>query len=397
MDVDVLIDTNHTENDTRIDYSTLYENETTGNYNSSSSVPFLPGRFIPYITWLILMALIGTAGNLLIIFSLVVSKKLRVISNIFVVNLAFADIFVTTIIDPFSVVAVFNEGEFFYSHPGLCIFAGAFVVTCCACSIWTIVAISVERYIHICHRAVYPKIFNRSTAPVILVFLWIIAFSIALPYFEVFGWGIYGYFPKGRICTCIFNVSYFYSWYLIGFELILPMIIIPFCYINIYLLVRKSGRRLTKHNVVTRNPHKWQDADMRILKMVITIWAVFMIMWAPYTTNVLFDTNASWPDLFFITAVAFCLSNSSINFIIYGIMNENFREAYVMVLVKILPAFKTTFVKDDEERENASVVDSKSLGASRAMQTSNSCLTDMTDTSKTGTNSPVWDISSKVC
>ncbi|XP_072038501.1 melatonin receptor type 1A-like [Amphiura filiformis] len=312
--------------------SILYENETMTN-NTSPSVPFLPDRYILYITWLILMALIGTAGNLLIILSLVADEKLRTISNVFVVNLAFADIFVTTIIDPFSVLAVFNEGEFFYRHPGLCIFAGAFVVTCCACSIWTIVAISVERYIHICHRPLYPRVFNHRTAPVILICLWIIAFFIALPYFEVFGWGIYGYFPKGRICTCIFNVSYFYSWYLIGFELILPMIIIPFCYIQIFRVIRKSSGRLSRRGSISAN--KRNKSDMRILKMFATLLAVFMIMWAPYTVNVLFDTDASWPDLFFMTAVAFCLSNSSINFIIYGIMNVNFRKAYMMILKKL--------------------------------------------------------------
>ena len=329
--------------------------------NSNYSGPLIESRFIPYISWLILMSFVGTIGNLLIMISLIVNKKLRIISNVFVVNLAFADIFVTTVIDPFSVVAVFNEGEFFKSHSGLCVFLGAFVVTCCACSIWTIVAISLERYVHICHPVHYPKIFNRRTSPFILVCLWVIAAAIALPYFKVFGWGIYGYFPKGRICTCIFNVSYFYAWYLIGLELILPMMIIPYCYIRIYLLVRKSRRRLNRHSAVVSG-RNWQDCDMRILKMVVTIWAVFMIMWSPYTANVLFDTTAAWPDVFFMTAVAFCLSNSSINFIIYGIMNENFREAYEVIFRKMLSSMRVNTV---DYRDRDSIHSTKSVQMAR--------------------------------
>ena len=343
-----------TDEDTSNDSSMSSDNGTSSNI--SSPVPFLPYRYIPYITWLLLMSLIGTFGNLLIILSLVVEKKLRTLSNIFIVNLAFADIFVTTIIDPFSVIAVFNEGEFFYRHEGLCIFAGAFVVTCCACSIWTITTISCERYIHICHPMVYRKVFNRRTVPVILVCLWIIAFCIVFPYFEELGWGIYGYFPKGRICTCIFNVNYFYSWYLIGFELILPMIIIPFCYIKIYLHVRESRRRIIrcKNTVIvygnkTCQESEYLKANVKILKMFTTLWAVFMIMWAPYTVNVLFDVNASWPDLFFITAVALCLSNSSINFLIYGVMNKKFRKAYIMILKQLCNCLECTLINDSKE------------------------------------------------
>ena len=331
-----------------------YENKTA----NISAVPFLPTRFIHYISWLILMSIVGTVGNMLIICSLIVNQKLRVLSNVFVVNLAFADIFVTSVVDPFAVVAVFNEGDFFYRHKRLCTFAGAFIVICCACSIWTIVVISFERYMHLCHPLLYPDFFNSRTVPVILVCLWIIGFSIALPYFEELGWGTLGYFPKGRICTCIFNVNYFYSWYLIGLGLILPMIIIPFCYIKIYLRVRKSRHLLIKHSAIVSNS-KWQDSDMRVLKMLVTIWAVFMIMWAPYTVNMLFDTTTSWPNIFFMTAVLFCLSNSCINFIIYGIMNENFREAYMMIFCKTFFCFKGLFITSTSEVELNNAMDSR--------------------------------------
>ena len=338
-------------------------NDSNAELMPSSQNQVVPVPFIPYIAWLILISCVGTVGNVLVIFAVIVNRDLRTISNIFVVNLAFADLFVTTVIDPFAVVAVFNNGAFFYlppdEHSSLCIFLGAFVVTCCGCSIWTIVAISVERYVQICHPGLHPKIFNRQTAPFIVTTLWIIALAIALPYFEVFGWGIYGYFTKGRICTCIFNVSYYYGLYLIGLELALPMIIIPYCYFRIYLVVRKSKQRLQKHRAVvvtasgTASRKSQQDeSEMRILKMVVTIWVVFMTMWAPYTCNVLLDFDASWPDSFFITAVAFCLSNSSINFIIYGIMNTNFRRGYLVVIQTMLSCVRKRDASHRDERTN---------------------------------------------
>ncbi len=294
-------------------------------------------HFIPYVIFLIVMALMGTFGNILIMLSVAMNKKLQLISNVFVVNLAIADLSISAVIIPFTAVGLFNDAEFFYAFPMVCVCLGAQVVVTCACSIWSIVSISVERYFKICHSAVYPKVFHRQSVPFIVISLWLIASAIAIPYFDV--WGSYGYLYRGRVCTWTFKGSYFYSYYLIGLGLIIPMIIIPYCYIRIYLFVKKSKERISKHRPEgagdLKVSQKWKNPDVKILKTVATIWVAFMMMWAPYTANIVFNIHNTWPDWYMQTGVALCLSNSSINFIIYGIMNTNFRRSYSMIYHKL--------------------------------------------------------------
>ncbi|XP_072043265.1 melatonin receptor type 1A-like [Amphiura filiformis] len=117
------------------------------------------------------------------------------------------------------------------------------------------------------------------------------------------------------------------------------MIIIPYCYIKIYLFAKKSKQRVLKHSSKGSGSNignsKLRDRDIKLLKTVATILAAFMIMWAPYTSDIVFNFYDTWPDWYLQTGVALCLANSSINFIIYGIMNKNFRRSYSMIFHKI--------------------------------------------------------------
>ena len=255
---------------------------TSSNQSSDLWQLWLPRQFIPYLVWLLLVTCIGTIGNILIIASVTLNKKLQVMSNIYVVNLAIADIFVTAIIIPFVGVGLFNDAEFFDIYPTLCITLGVLVVICCGSSIWSIAAISLERYIHICISNIYPRVFNRFSTPFIIIFIWMFPFLCGLPYFEYFGWGRYKYLTRLRICTWTYT-NYLFSLYLIILGLVPPMVIIPYCYVRIYLFVRESKKRVLKHKSnasiqLNKDTTKWKAPDTKILKVVATIWAVFMAM-----------------------------------------------------------------------------------------------------------------------
>ena len=315
-----------------------FDNATDEHQNQSNDKwhIWLPTYFIPHFIWLVLVSLVGTFGNILIITSVALNKQLQVISNVFVVNLAVADVIVTSIIIPFAELALFNNADkFFDTYSELCTALGATVVLSCACSVWSIVAISVERYFHICRSAIYSALFNRRSTPVMLLSIWCLAVAFVLPYFERFGWGRFGYLLHVRICT--FSFTYYSKFYLLT-GLSVAMTIIPYCYIRIYFFVRQSKLRMSQHESksgVNKNSSTNVAPDTKILKTLAIIYAGFMIMWAPYTANVMFDTHQTWPLLYTVSNSVLCLTNSSINFIIYGIMNRNFRRTYIMVLNKL--------------------------------------------------------------
>ena len=57
-----------------------------------------------------------------------------------------------------------------------------------------------------------------------------------------------------------------------------------------------------------------------------------------------------------ITGLALCLTNSSVNFIIYGILNKNFRRSYFMICQKIFRCQSGTpsLSEISQERSNQS-------------------------------------------
>nr|KAG5701883.1 hypothetical protein BaRGS_014948 [Batillaria attramentaria] len=64
----------------------------------------LPGLSVVLIVVLVLAALVGTFGNLLILVAVATNKELQNVESVFVVNLACCDLYVTLIADPLSIV-----------------------------------------------------------------------------------------------------------------------------------------------------------------------------------------------------------------------------------------------------------------------------------------------------
>ena len=63
-----------------------------------------PGLAIPYAIILVIFAVVGTVGNILIIGSMTTGANRNVVGNYFIVNLAICDLVITTIINPMAIL-----------------------------------------------------------------------------------------------------------------------------------------------------------------------------------------------------------------------------------------------------------------------------------------------------
>ena len=63
-----------------------------------------PGTAVPYLTIAFTSSIIGTLGNIAVLFIIFVHKPLRNARNAFLVNLALADLLVTAVADPFGII-----------------------------------------------------------------------------------------------------------------------------------------------------------------------------------------------------------------------------------------------------------------------------------------------------
>ena len=297
----------------------------------------LTAEEIVYSLITVLTCVIGTIGNTLVIGALLVHKKLRVRSNVFIGNLAVADLFVSLVISPLNIVGVFYR-SFYLKYYILCDFIGSVCIIGCNASVWIIAAITINRYVAICcSKLLYHRIYNRITIPLQVGGIWVLCFFINLPNF--LGWSDHSFNAQAHLCLYDFIKYYTYTIYVILCGLVAPTILITLCYVRILLFARRIKQRLKKFSTSEdAQLTRIKTTDMRLLRTIAITWAMFIIMLTPFGVIIVFGA-AHWSPSIFAFAIAIAHSNASVNSIIYGATNPNFREGYVQFLRQIFRCF----------------------------------------------------------
>ena len=131
---------------------------------------------IAYMSVEIACAVASIFGNLLVIIVFCQYKRLRTITNYYVLSLAVADLFVGLVGIP---SAIATSVGLPYNFQG-CLFMNSFLMLLCTTSIFSLVAVSVDRFWAIMYPLNYPAIMTRTKAILIITFCWILAAVIGL-------------------------------------------------------------------------------------------------------------------------------------------------------------------------------------------------------------------------
>lgn len=173
-----------------------------------------------FLTCLMCFIIIASiCGNLLVIVSVMRHRKLRVITNYFVVSLAFADMLVAMGAMSFSFsVQIMNKWVFGFV---LCDVWNSLDVYFSTASIFHLCFISVDRYYAIVKPFEYPIKMTKMVVASLLLVTWVSpAFISFVPIF--LGWYTYDEYIENRNVTeCMFKVSFTLSIYLNDVILIL--------------------------------------------------------------------------------------------------------------------------------------------------------------------------------
>ena len=165
------------------------------------------------------------------------------------------------------------------------------------------------------------------------------------------------------LCTYDYQKAYSYTFFFIVTGFGIPLAAIIFSYISIFkfaLATKRELEEVTKKKTDKNDKNPVIDAsDMRLLKSILTILAVFLFMWSPYAIIVVFDKNATWSRGLYVVAVVMAHLNSSINSIVYAATNKNFREGYW----HLLSIFFCSFCKIQRRRKEDEFSSSKTDGS----------------------------------
>ena len=152
-------------------------------------------QIVPFVI-LCVVAIFGTFGNVFIIGAVCLHRKLRVRGNIFVVNLAVADLVITSYIMPIGLATSQYKVNPFGDT--LCKINAFLILVTCGASTQTMMMIAFERYFHICKTHLYKRVFT----PRIWQGLW-----CSLGFIRQFGRAMAGLvgpsLSTGKMCMCV--------------------------------------------------------------------------------------------------------------------------------------------------------------------------------------------------
>ncbi|XP_063921632.1 octopamine receptor beta-2R-like isoform X2 [Zophobas morio] len=313
--------------------------------------------------------IVSIFGNLLVIVSVMRHRKLRIITNYYVISLAFADMLVAMFAMTFNFsVQIFDEWLFGYF---MCDVWNSLDVYFSTVSILHLCCISVDRYIAIVKPLRYALSMTKTVVAFMLLVSWISpAFLSFLPIFM--GWYATEEHLKSRSEhpeMCEFKVNKLYAIVSSSMSFWIPCTIMIYMYLAIFREANKqekdmynrhgaalllhqnntngdmlsnsggSSKTLTLHEI-NQDLHHTPTKERNINKMkrehkaartLSIIMGTFILCWLPFFlwyVSISLCTTCECSDT--VVGILFWIGyfNSTLNPLIYAYFNKDFREAF---------------------------------------------------------------------
>ncbi|XP_010892962.1 histamine receptor H2b [Esox lucius] len=295
------------------------------------------------LCWMFLASFIGLTigGNMLVCLAVGLSRRLRSITNCFVVSLAVTDLLLGLLVLPVSATLELRSRHWPLGG-ALCNLYMSLDVMLCTASILTLLAISVDRYLAISAPLRYPR---RVTPPrVALAVTTIWGTSLVMAFVPIhlgwntanfrvqnLDWGVQDDAGEGHTCRFEWLNDYvllnsFCTFYL-------PLLVMCLVYHRIIRIAREQARRI---QAATPSFARTASAAATVQehKATVTLAAVlgaFVICWFPYFTfftymGMVAETNP--PATAYSVVLWLGYFNSAVNPILYPALNRDFRKAY---------------------------------------------------------------------
>ena len=229
-----------------------YSNNSLESFVDIYKIPTLMIVFL--IICYISISIVAVVGYIMVLWVVIKSKRMHTVTNLFIGNLALADLVIGALAVPFQFqAALLQRWVLPYFLCSLCPTAQ---VVSFNVSIFTLVAISLDR-----RRAVYRPITARmfkTKAMLIIVAIWVFSLILAIPTF--IAWEVKLIWsevtknytePFCDYSSIPLNFWRIYNHILVAFQYFIPLIIISFAYVHTAYILRLSiMKTVTRNNSV---------------------------------------------------------------------------------------------------------------------------------------------------
>lgn len=282
--------------------------------------------------------LVSAIGNILVCIIIIKKRRMKTVTNYFILNLALADLTLTLICIPFDIPV--QEMDYIWPYGSfMCNILYPLQTMSLFASVFTLTAVSLTRYWAILHPL--RRQLSTTNAKWLIVVIWLLSIVPVSPYISVLGIG-------ETTGSCdenwsddrsrkIYTVSLFIAQYIV------PLSMIGIAYVSI-------GRELGKKKSTPENKFLQNAQNVeasKVIHMLVAVTILFAVCVLP--TNIMWlwldFGNAEEQFSYFWELVAFCniltFANSAANPVCYSITNANYRKEIKIIL-------KACFTKQDE-------------------------------------------------
>lgn len=197
------------------------------------------------------VSLFAVVGNVMVLWVVIKSRRMHTITNLFIANLALADLVIGALAVPFQFQAALLQKwvlPFF-----LCSLCPTAQVVSLNVSIFTLVAISLDRR-HAVYRPITARLF-KTRAVITLVAIWVFSFILAIPTF--IAWEVKLLWSEETknytepFCDYSSIPPHFWKTYnhiLVALQYFIPLLIISCSYIHMARILKLSISRAAPSN-----------------------------------------------------------------------------------------------------------------------------------------------------
>ncbi|XP_077590563.1 somatostatin receptor type 2-like [Stigmatopora nigra] len=296
---------------------------------------------------------VGLCGNALVIYVILRYAKMKTVTNIYILNLAVADVLFMLGLPFIAIQLALVHWPF---GPALCRVVMTVDSLNQFTSIFCLTVMSVDRYLAVVHPIRSTGWRKPRVAKTVNLAVWGASLLVNLP-IVVYG----GVVSKhdGCFCTIVwpepqeaYYTAFMFYTFILGF--FLPLLVICLCYLLIVVKVKSSGVRVGASS-------KRRRSERKVTRMVSVVVAVFVLCWLPFyvfnvtsVTGTLSTTPALRGTFAFVVVLGY--ANSCANPILYAFLSENFKKSFQNVL-----CLKKTGGLDDAERSDSRRDESRNM------------------------------------
>ncbi|KAK9542146.1 hypothetical protein VZT92_000034 [Zoarces viviparus] len=244
-------------------------------------------------------------------------------TNIFILNLSVADLSFLLFCVPFQ-ATIYSLPQWVFGAV-LCKFGHYLSTVSMLVSIFTLVAMSVDRYIAVVLSKKSPCVRSRRNALAGVCFIWTLSLVCSVPVAQHQVLTNHPSAPNSTFCwekwSGASKHAYKVTILLIGY--LLPLLLISCCYSQVLFHLHKKMKNMSRKSARSKR---------KTAQTVLLVITAFTICWMPHHIIAMWVEFGTFPlneATFAFRIVSHCLSygNSCVNPVLYAFLSENFRKA----------------------------------------------------------------------